>query len=248
MTSQEQVHSPIISMHPLYSQLKEQIRSSILDGTYAPNTQMPSESEMMRAFNVSRSTVRLALRCLQSEGLIFKVPGKGSFVSRPKATQELISLQGFGEAMITNGHETFSTLLGYSERVDNKLASSKLRIGCSDIMEIRRLRYLDRVPISVDITYVPSSIGRRLILEDLATEDIFVIVENKYAIKLGHAEVQLEAVLSDDALSSLLKIEEGSPILRMERLTYSADGSPIDYEHLYYRGDMLKYKTGLKRN
>ena len=248
MTSTKYVYSTITSMHPLYLQLKEQIRSRILDGTYAPHSQMPSESDMVKFFNVSRTTVRQALRDLQSDGLIFKVPGKGSFVSRPKATQELISLQGFGEAMVAKGHETFSTLLGSKEIIENKAVRLKLKRDATDIMEIRRLRYLNREPISVDITYVPCDIGRRLILEDLATQDIFVIMENKYGLRLGRAEIQLESILSDEALSRLLKIEEGSPILKMERLTYTAEDMPIDYEHIYYRGDALKYMINLKRN
>lgn len=248
MTSTKHTCTTITSMHPLYLQLKEQIRSSILDGTYPPHSQMPSESDMVKFFNVSRTTVRQALRDLQSDGLIFKVPGKGSFVSRPKATQELISLQGFGEAMIAKGHETFSTFLGAREIIENSTVRSKLKCESADIMEIRRLRYLNREPISVDITYVPCSIGRRLILEDLATQDIFVILENKYGLQLGRAEIQLESILSDDALSRLLKIEAGSPILRMERLTYTAEDVPIDYEHIYYRGDALKYMISLRRN
>ena len=84
---------------PLYAQIKDILRARILDGTYQPHQQMPSESEMMAAFGVSRITVRQALTDLQKEGLIFKMHGKGTFVSKPKAFQNLRRLQGFGEAM-----------------------------------------------------------------------------------------------------------------------------------------------------
>ncbi|MBN2679953.1 MAG: GntR family transcriptional regulator [Acidithiobacillaceae bacterium] len=238
----------IFIAHPLYMQLKEQIRSNILDGTYQPHSQMPSESEMANNYKVSRTTVRLALRDLQAEGLIFKIAGKGSFVSKPKANQDLFKLKGFGEAMNEKGYETFSTFLGSKERVENKIVKKKLKCENIDVMEIRRLRYLNREPISVDVTYIPCSIGRKLINEDLATQDIFLLLENKYGIKLGKADIQLESILSDEKISRLLKVEAGSPILKMERLTYTSQNVPIDYEYIYYRGDSLKYTISLSRN
>ena len=99
------------STQPLYTQIKEILRARILDGSYQPHQQMPSESEMMATFNVSRITVRQALNDLQNEGLIFRIHGKGTFVSKPKAFQDLGRLQGFGEAMRQMGYETFSRLL-----------------------------------------------------------------------------------------------------------------------------------------
>src|SRR5665213_819029 len=76
------------SHSPLYMQITDMLRTRILDGTYQPNQQMLSESEMMESFGVSRITVRQALSNLQSEGLIFRIPGKGTFVSRPRAFQD----------------------------------------------------------------------------------------------------------------------------------------------------------------
>src|SRR4051794_12427970 len=104
-----------MSAVPLYTQVREIIRRRVLDGSYAPLSQMPSESQMCEAFGVSRITIRQALGDLQKEGLIFKVAGKGSFVAKPKAFQNLSRLQGFGEAMAPAGYETFSQVLSLRE-------------------------------------------------------------------------------------------------------------------------------------
>ena len=69
-----------MSSVPMHTQIREIIRRRVLDGTYAPHSQMPSESQMMEAFSVSRITIRQALGDLQKEGLIFKVAGKGSLI------------------------------------------------------------------------------------------------------------------------------------------------------------------------
>src|SRR5262245_25442451 len=163
---------------PLYSQVRELLRERILGGQYKPHDQMPSEHDMVRAFGVSRITVRQALNDLQRQGLIFKIHGKGTFVAKSKAVQSLARLEGFGEAMSVSGHETFSRVLGHRVMRAGALIAARLDLDERDeVVEIRRVRFLDKEPISVDVTYVPAAIGKRLVTEDLQSRDIFLILE-----------------------------------------------------------------------
>ncbi|MDR7150136.1 GntR family transcriptional regulator [Hydrogenophaga palleronii] len=233
---------------PLYEQIKAILRARVLDGTYKPHEQLPSESEMMTAFNVSRITVRQALNDLQNEGLVFRIHGKGTFVSKPKAFQDLGRLQGFGEAMRKMGYETFARVVSMrtvapSAQVQERLQLSKR----AKVTELQRIRFLNREPISLDVTYLPADIGARLAKEDLASRDIFVILENDYGMSLGHADLQIGSTLADERLAGQLQVEEGSPVLVIERTTHTTDGKPIDYEHLYYRGDAFQYKVRVDR-
>jgi len=233
---------------PFYAQIKEILRARILDGTYKPHQQMPSESEMMQAFKVSRITVRQALGDLQKEGLIFKIHGKGSFVSKTKAFQDLDRLQGFGEAMSRFGYETFNQLLSFKDVAANPTVAERLGVEPrTTVVEIKRVRYLNREPISVDVSYLPRPIGERLRHEDLATRDIFVILENDYRIALGNAELHIGSIPADTTLARLLRVEESSPILRIERLTFTDDRQPLDFEYLYYRGDAFQYRLRIER-
>lgn len=237
-----------LSPAPLYEQIKQVLRSRVLDGTYQPHQQMPSESEMMAAFDVSRITVRQALNDLQNEGLIFRIHGKGTFVSKPKAFQDLGRLQGFGEAMRQMGYETFARVISIRSVVPTVQVQERLHLPKrARVTELQRLRFLNREPISLDITYLPAAIGARLAKEDLATRDIFVILENDYGLPLGHADLQIGSTLADENLATQLRVEEGSPVLVIERTTYTSDGTPIDYEHLYYRGDAFQYKVRVDR-
>ncbi len=233
---------------PLYTQIKDQLRRSILDGTYQPHQQMPSESETMAMFKVSRITVRQALGDLQKEGLIFKIHGKGTFVSKPKAFQDLARLQGFGEAMSRMGYEAFNQVVSFKSLPAPKPVAERLRLPPRSLVaEIKRVRFLNREPISLDVTYLPSAIGERLRNEDLATRDIFLILENDYGIVLGNADMQIEAMLADASLAVPLRVEEGTPILRIERLTFTTDQQPLDFEYLYYRGDAFQYRMRVER-
>jgi GntR family transcriptional regulator len=236
-----------MSSVPMHAQIREIIRRRVLDGTYAPHSQMPSESQMMEAFSVSRITVRQALGDLQKEGLIFKVAGKGSFVAKPKAFQNLSRLQGFGEAMAPSGYETFSQVISMRKVAASEAVAHRLRLKTgAAVFEIQRLRFLNREPISVDQSFFPLELGKRLALEDLPTRDIFVILENDYGLHLTHADVQIEAISADEGLARQLRIAEASPLLRIERLTY-ADERPIDFEYLYYRGDAFQYRLRIDR-
>jgi GntR family transcriptional regulator len=239
-----QPHSPT----PLYAQIKDILRARILEGTYQPHEQMPSESEMIAAFDVSRITVRQALNDLQIEGLIFRMHGKGTFVSKPKAFQDLGRLQGFGEAMRQMGYETFARVVAMRTVTPTPQVQERLQLPKrARVTELQRLRFLNREPISLDVTWVPASIGARLAKEDLATRDVFVILENDYGLSLGHADLQIGSTLADEHLAGHLKVDEGSPVLVIERTTHTSDGAPIDYEHLYYRGDAFQYRVRVDR-
>jgi GntR family transcriptional regulator len=232
----------------LYVRVKEELRAAIMNGDLKPFDQLPSESALTGRFKVSRITVRQALSDLQKEGIIFKVHGKGSFVSKPKTDQTLARLKGFAEAMGEAGHETYNQLLEFNEVSADAQVAARLSLPAGmPVIEIKRLRFLDRSPISVDISYLPVDVGHRLAKADLATRDIFLIMENDLGIALGNADLSIEAAGADEHVAKLLKIGRHAPLLRIERLTYAKDGRPLDFEYLFYRGDAFRYRLSVQR-
>ena len=237
-----------LSAAPLYVQIKDTLRARILDGSYAPHSRMPSEHELCAMFDVSRITVRQALGDLQKEGLLFKLHGKGTFVSKPKAFQNVTSLQGFAEAMSSMGYEIVNQLRSVRTVKADRHLATKLNVPeGAPLVEIHRVRLLNREPVSLEQTWVPEALGKRLAGADLATRDIFLILENDCGVPLGHADVSIDAILADDEIVDALRVEESSPVLRIERLTHDASGTPIDYEHLYFRGDAFQYRLRIDR-
>lgn len=235
------------SPQPLYLQIKDVLKQRILDGVYLPLQKLGSENELMGAFGVSRITVRQALRDLHSEGLVFSAQGKGTFVSKPKATQSLESLQGFEESMLAAGFAASSKLLGAASRRPSKDVAAALRVGRKEsVIEIKRVRYLNREPVSIDISYFPEDIGARLIGRDLA-RDLFPMLENELGVPLGHADVKIGAAAPDAEAQRLLKVGASDPLLRVERLTYDAYGRPVDFEYLLIRGDAYQYQFRIHR-
>lgn len=238
-----------LSPVPLYSQLKELLRTRILDGTYPPLSRMPSEAELGKAFEVSRITVRQALGDLQKEGLIFKIHGKGTFVAKPKAFQNVSTLQGLGESMSQRGYEVINRLRSFKVVPADAQVAARLQVAeGANVVQIKRARLVNRELVSLEITWLPEAIGKRLEKADLVSRDIFLILENDCALPLGHADLAIDAILADAELAGALEVQEGSPVMRIERLTHTADGAPLDYEHLYYRGDAFQYRLRIDRH
>lgn len=236
------------SAQPLYAQIKDIIKQRIIDGDYAIHERLPSESEMMKVFGVSRITVRQALRDLHTEGLVFSVQGKGTFVSRPKVVQDIQRLQGFGEAMVPQGYETSARVVSVQEvRAPGDVAEALNLNRNVNVIELTRIRYLNREPISLDQSFFPVEIGKDLLGRDL-TQDVFPMLENEFGIELGHAELKIEAMSASESLAQQLNVSIESPVLRIQRLVFSKSGEPIDFEYLSYRGDAFQYQIRVERH
>ncbi|HSP01297.1 MAG TPA: GntR family transcriptional regulator, partial [Thioalkalivibrio sp.] len=216
-------HSPL----PLYVQIRDRLRRQILDGTYQVHERLPSENEMMGAFGVSRITIRQALRDLHNEGLVFSAQGKGTFVSKPKAVQNVQRLEGFGEAMAAQGYEASARVLSIQQLKAPKAVAAALDLQAGDeAIEVKRVRYLNRSPVCIENSYFPMDVGRQMFSLDLSG-DIFPMLENLFGLPLGGADISLDAILADEEAQQYLNLKTGEAILRVERLTHDRDGRPI---------------------
>jgi GntR family transcriptional regulator len=111
---------------------------------------------------------------LQNEGLIFRIPGKGTFVAKAKAFQQLMQLEGFAEAMLRMGYEIYNKVISHKSVAASPLVAHKLKLEPGTrVTEIKRVRHLNREPLSMEITYLPEEIGERLRNIDLPNRDFF---------------------------------------------------------------------------
>jgi GntR family transcriptional regulator len=233
---------------PLYFQVEQDLASLIARGTFAPGSQLPSEEELVQKYGVSRTTVRKAVSELDRLGLIEIRRGRGTFVRTEKITQEFTELTGFVEDMVAMGLKPSAKVLGTAPMEANETVARELRVPIGTaVMQIRRVRMADDVAISLDETYLPMDLGRKVVENDLAVYPIFSLLERKYDTPLLEADYRLEAISADLLVAVALGIEVKSPILLIERVSYSLDQRPVDYEKLFYRGDKIRLSTRLQR-
>jgi GntR family transcriptional regulator len=239
---------PVAHDSLLYSRVETVLGGEITDGDLKIGDQLPTEDGLIARFGVSRITVRRAIQNLVSRGLVEVRRGKGTFVAAPKITQDLKELSGFVEDMHALGRKPTARVMGKEiVTADGNVASHLALIRGERVVRIRRVRLADDIPLSFDETYLPLEIGKKVMLDDLKVEPIFSLLERKYDVPLIEAEYKLDAVAADSEVARALKVKRGSPVLRIERTSYSTGARPIDYETLHYRGDLVRFATRLVR-
>jgi len=233
---------------PLYAQVEAAIASDFATGQLPVGSRLPAEDALCARFGVSRTTVRAAIQALGERGLVEIRRGKGTYATQPRIRQELTELSGFVEDMRAVGrHPTARLICKQIEPAGKEVADKLALLTGERVYRIERVRLADSVPISFDETYLPLKIGEKVVANDLEAEPIFSLLEEKYDLPLIEAEYQLEARAAEPRIAQHLQVAPESPIFFIERTTYSAGSRPIDYERLYYRGDMIRFVTRLAR-
>src|ERR1700722_16346486 len=233
---------------PLYAQVESILAGEMTNGTFPPGTQLPNEDALIDRYAVSRTTIRQTIQNLVRRGLIEIRRGKGTFVLHPKITQALKELSGFVEDMQSLGRQASARLLNKQTVPASESVARQLAITAgTPVVRIQRVRLADNSPLSFDETYLPREIGERILENDLETEPIFSLLEQKYDTPLVEAEYRLEAISADATVARALGIAAGSPLFLIERTSYTTGRQPVDYEKLYYRGDQIRFVTRLTR-
>jgi GntR family transcriptional regulator len=232
----------------LYARVETVLAGEIAHGGVKVGDQLPTEDSLIARFGVSRITVRRAIQNLVKRGLVEIRRGKGTFVAAPKITQDLKELSGFVEDMHALGRKPTARVIGKEIVTAGATVARQLALTRGErVVRIRRARLADGVPLSFDETYLPLEIGERIMTNNLKVEPIFSLLERRYDIPLIEAEYKLDAVAAENEVAKALRVKPRWPIFRIERTSYATGGRPVDYEILYYRGDLVQFVTRLVR-
>lgn len=233
---------------PKYIRIRDWLLDRILSTGLTRGDRLPSEHELIRQFDVSRVTVRQALEALRAEGIIESHHGKGWFLRRVCAVQNLGRLLGFGEMLAPMGVRTRSEVLEIAECEAPEAVAVAFGIAPgAPLTRIARLRIAGGRVMSYDLSYFPLEIGRRLQQQDLSRQDIFVLIERALGIPLGFADVTLEMAPAEVEASQRLHVAAGTPLFKMTRLTHDSRGMPIDFEYVYGLPESHVFKVRVPR-
>jgi GntR family transcriptional regulator len=227
----------------LYARLRDELRAGILEGRLLPHAKLPSESELTATHGVSRITVRQALGDLQKEGLIVRLQGKGAYVAQPRASQQLDRLAGLGESLAEQGQAVHSKRLALKTvRATADLASLLQVPVRSELVQLATLRYLERQPLSVNLSHFAPGIGQRIARIDVSGRDLLEVLERDLAQRIAQAEVEIRAQAMGAREAKLLRVETGVAALKVQRVVRAVGGQPLQVETAVYRADIFSYR------
>lgn len=229
---------------PKYIQLMKILMNDI-DKHMNENDKLDSEREICDKYGVSRTTVRQALDELEKNKYIYKIQGKGNFISSKDAKQDLINFYSFTDEMKKLGRVPKSELIGFEITEADEKISRKLMLNKKDLVyKISRIRIADEIPMMFEITYLPYDKFQGLKKDMLMKKSIYSIFKEEFNLNMKLAEETFEAIVINKLESIYLGINEGAPGLKVERTTYE-NKEIVEYTVSIARGDKFKYKVVL---
>lgn len=234
---------------PLYSQLVNIIKRSISAGTLSAGALLPSETELCRAFGVSRSTVRQAIGALESEGLVTRKQGRGTFVSEPKMRRRAENVYSFTSEISAMGLTPSSTILEYEIVFPTPEIAGVLEMGnhLTQVYRFTRVRNVDGHPLILEVSYYPTYIYPKLTREILETHSFYSLLYEEGIVPFSALDTY-ETVAMSPAEAEILECRPGACAFSVQRRTRTESGVVYEYTKSLIRGDRVKLEISLQKD
>jgi GntR family transcriptional regulator len=227
---------------PAYLQIEDRVAEAISAGDFQPGDRLPPERRLAEQLGVSRMTLRQALQTLERRGLVRRVVGRhgGTFVAEPKLERDLSAPAGLTEQLRRQGHRAGARVLSEQEGPSSRRTASALGVQPGDrVFEVIRLRLSDGEPLALERSMFPTS--RFAGLLDLALDgSLYDLLEANFDVRVTRAVERLEPVIAGPREAELLSVNEGVPLLLVERTAFDAHGVAVEYARDLFRGDRTK--------
>ncbi len=227
---------------PLYCQLKNLILEKIEDGDFEADKKIPSEQDFCEQYDISRPTVRQAINELTSSGQLYKMKGKGTFVSAQKTYISIKDYTGFTDSVLDSKNPSekniISTEIINGQDIPELADIFNLRNdGKTDFAAISYTNILGNDMVSLSISYIPLSLFPEVI-EDIQTNKD--VLRGKYPLIPNSTKSILDIISTDQKEAVYLRLQPGQPLIRINNILYSKSGQPVEYIVTKYRADKTR--------
>ena len=231
----------------LYMQLYEIIRKKIEASEWSVGSQIPTEDEICKTFNVSRATVRTAILELVRQGYLKRQQGKGTFIFRNVISEGLSMLTSFRESLFEESLHFSTSVLALTVMMPVDELDSKLDIPHDKhIIYIKRLRLIDDEPILLQESYVPYQICPLLLEDDIEHTSLLDLFEKKHGIRITKIKNDIDIAYLNTDESRVLGLPEDSAALLLSQYFYSGD-TIVMYTRSVKKPDRFQVSIELER-
>lgn len=229
---------------PRYHQVFQDLDVRIRAGSWTPGDPIPSEAELCKYYGVSRGTIQRALRDLVEQGVLVRERGRATYVSSPKLEGSVLASY---RQSIDRPHDKGSKVI----RCDRVEASDDIRkvMGLNpgeEVYELERLRFVNGVPLSYQLSFLPAKICPDLEKCKLESRHLHDVLMDAYKVAFLSAEEFLEPVKPNDYVADLLDVTVDHPLFYVERISYLFDGSVGEFRRAHMRGDVYRFRIELR--
>ncbi len=235
-----------------YRTLAAQIRNAIRNGDYADGRQLPTEEQLAASYSVSRQTVRRAMQDLVSEGIIYRVAGRGTY---PVAEQDrYVNHFGSVEELMALSLDTECEVISPLQRRVDVETASRLRLGSDEIFTVTLVRRHADVPFCYTSVSLPPRIGQLLTgFGELSAAGrrsrvtVIGLIDAQTSGSIAAAEQSVSAAGAPAFAARHLGCDSGEPLLRIDRLYFDAEDTPIELAVSYFDPEHYSYRVKLRR-
>ncbi|MBH0130185.1 GntR family transcriptional regulator [Salinibacterium sp. NK8237] len=232
---------------PMYDQLRLLILDSIDKHLLGPGDLLPGEHRLCEQYEISRTVVRQALALLEIEGVVERVKGKGTFVSRPKVAESLVhTLTGLYDEVARRGGHVHSDILRHEREAASADVARMLQINPGDIVVVLdRLRWVDGEPWSLTTTWMPEAVGSHTLDVDMSENSLYAVLAEVDVVATTGTR-SAESTIASAEQAQKLQINAGDPLLLLRSVSMDATGKPIEHFVAYHRGDRSRFEFQLE--
>jgi GntR family transcriptional regulator len=235
------------SYTPLYAQIARILRASIENGDFKAGHRLPSESELVQQFGISRITATAALDELVKARMAYRERGRGTFVAAPTISG-FPFFSSFTEDMLARGYRPSSRLISLQvEPPDSQTIEKLLMDEARAYYCLLRVRLANDEPVVLQRAYLPVDLYPGLEQHDFEKNYLFETMRNEYGFHPGWGEAIVEAAAASPEEAAHLEIQAGTPVLLIWHLTLDDRFAPLEYVRSVYRSDRFSFSAGRTR-
>jgi GntR family transcriptional regulator len=235
------------SPQKLYLQLHNILKGRMESGEWPVESQIPTEEELCRLFDVSKATVRIAVAELVREGYLRRQQGKGTFVCKRVIPEGLSMLTSFKENMLEAGvvFETrvlAQTVMMLTDELELKLDVPEDR----HIVYLKRVRLVGEEPVLLQESYLPHAVCPALLSGELERQSVLEFLEERCGVRVTRVRDYIEITALSEEEARVLGLPAGSPALLLEQYFY-ADDAQVMYTRSVKRSERFRFFIELER-
>ena len=226
---------------PMYIKIHNQIKKDIENNKYKVGERIPAELQLALQFNVSRMTLRQAIKTLEDEGVLERRLGSGTYVASQKVQEKMSGIMSFTEITRANGQVPTTKLISY--RVTKPSLSEMEKLGLGDnasVLRMERVRSADGIPICYEVATIPFSLVAKFSKAEIASS-LYETLEKNGGYKIGNVIENIGAAVANENDAKLLSISKGAPLVTRRQITELSDGQPFEYVLASYVAERFEF-------